>query len=497
MIKQEDDIPGVAEAKSEDLSTNTPADGTCSVPEQSSSNENTYERAVKEERYSPFSKSAGGNDDDEKEYCSGNSYSSESSDHYVRLRGLPFNSAEEDIINFLSGVKVLDVIILTGRDGRPSGEAYCQLESQEDIDKALEYDKMRLESRYIEVFTVTEKDKATAKARGAAKDQGNVVRLRGLPYTSNIQDIREFLNGLDCEEVVIGRTGGRPSGEAFVRLASKEQATKALEYNKNRMGTRYIEIFRTTADDLARHRQDQEAGYPKRRDRGPPSLMSIPYSRPPRAFEGNYDPFWEEDRRGPFSRGGGSFRHEPYAVRESYRARDRAFFGPPKVYMRGIPFDADAREIEDFFYPIRCRSVLLGYNPQNRVSGDACIEFYSLDEANDALRRNNKHMGRRYVELFSSVDMPTSMRSATWRCVSDHRIHTNMPPSFSPPPPPPPPPPALPRGRNYDHSPYAPEMFNAFENQYEQYDSYTNFESFNNYGPPRRTFGGNGRQPYY
>uniref|UniRef100_A0A1I7XJI8 RRM domain-containing protein n=1 Tax=Heterorhabditis bacteriophora TaxID=37862 RepID=A0A1I7XJI8_HETBA len=45
------------------------------------------------------------------------------------------------------------------------------------------------------------------------------------------------VSGLDCEDVVIGRSGGRPSGEAFVRLASRDQVTKALEFNKQHMGT--------------------------------------------------------------------------------------------------------------------------------------------------------------------------------------------------------------------------------------------------------------------
>lgn len=41
-------------------------------------------------------------------------------------------------------------------------------------------------------------------------------------------------------DVVIDKEpGGRPSGEAFVRLANKQHAEMALERNKNNMGARY------------------------------------------------------------------------------------------------------------------------------------------------------------------------------------------------------------------------------------------------------------------
>lgn len=39
--------------------------------------------------------------------------------------------------------------------------------------------------------------------------------------------------------VIDKEQGGRPSGEAFVRLASKEHAELALERSKNNMGSRY------------------------------------------------------------------------------------------------------------------------------------------------------------------------------------------------------------------------------------------------------------------
>jgi hypothetical protein len=47
--------------------------------------------------------------------------------------------------------------------------------------------------------------------------------------------------GIDVEEVIFGKepwAGGRPSGEAFVRFGTKENADRAMELNGKHMGTR-------------------------------------------------------------------------------------------------------------------------------------------------------------------------------------------------------------------------------------------------------------------
>lgn len=58
-------------------------------------------------------------------------------------------------------------------------------------------------------------------------------------WHGNIWDI-----GLEVADAVIDKEpGGRPSGEAFVRLASKQDAELALERSKNYMGSRYGPLY--------------------------------------------------------------------------------------------------------------------------------------------------------------------------------------------------------------------------------------------------------------
>ena len=72
----------------------------------------------------------------------------------IRCRGLPWSTTVDEIVNFFSDCSFKDgndsVHLTLTREGRPSGEAYIELASQEEMDKALEKDKQHMGKRYIE-----------------------------------------------------------------------------------------------------------------------------------------------------------------------------------------------------------------------------------------------------------------------------------------------------------------------------------------------------------
>ena len=91
---------------------------------------------------------------------------------------------------------------MLSHEGRPSGEAYLELETEEDFNKALDYHKKSMGNRYIEVFP-SKRDEMewmiTRSGGGAfneADDDGTCVRLRGLPYGSKVEDIYKFFEGI-------------------------------------------------------------------------------------------------------------------------------------------------------------------------------------------------------------------------------------------------------------------------------------------------------------
>lgn len=86
-------------------------------------------------------------------------------------------------------------------------------------------------------------------------DTGWVVRLRGLPFNATAEDVQEFFAGLDVvggSEGIVFTWGrdGRPLGEAYVELATEQMQQEAMRRDRNRIGQRYIEVFKSTRVDM-------------------------------------------------------------------------------------------------------------------------------------------------------------------------------------------------------------------------------------------------------
>lgn len=79
-----------------------------------------------------------------------------------------------------------------------------------------------------------------------------VLKLRGLPYSVSKADILEFFGEqFDLKEADIDiccRYSGKATREAFVRFSSAEVAKKAMCRDKMTIGSRYVELFPSTAE---------------------------------------------------------------------------------------------------------------------------------------------------------------------------------------------------------------------------------------------------------
>ncbi|GBP68628.1 Heterogeneous nuclear ribonucleoprotein F [Eumeta japonica] len=177
--------------------------------------------------------------------------------HVVKLRGLPFSTTVEDVINFLSGVNIVNgkegVHLTEVRPGRPSGECFVQVATADDVAEALKKDKENMGKRYIEVFSTDKKDmdwalnameQSTNGFNGIPQysDDMGVVKLRGLPYGCSKDEILQFFNGLRVASDgvhILSDSTGRASGEAFVYFLDKEGAQEALTRDREKMGHRW------------------------------------------------------------------------------------------------------------------------------------------------------------------------------------------------------------------------------------------------------------------
>ncbi|EJW77191.1 hypothetical protein WUBG_11899 [Wuchereria bancrofti] len=76
----------------------------------------------------------------------------------VRMRGLPYDCTEAQILEFFAegenGCKVTDggILFVNKSDGRPTGDAFVMFDNEEAGQKALTKHKRTIGTRYIELF---------------------------------------------------------------------------------------------------------------------------------------------------------------------------------------------------------------------------------------------------------------------------------------------------------------------------------------------------------
>ncbi|XP_069313635.1 heterogeneous nuclear ribonucleoprotein F-like isoform X6 [Eulemur rufifrons] len=220
---------------------------------------------------------------------------------------------------------------------------------------------------------------------GPEGGEGFVVKLRGLPWSCSIEDVQNFL--CDCM-IRDGTAGvhfiytreGRQSGEAFVELGSENDVKMALKKDRESMGHRYIEVFKS-------HRTEMD--------------WVLKHSGPNSADSAN-DGFVR--LRGlPF----GCTKEEIvqfFSGLEDHRYKDGGFTVQSTtghcVHMRGLPYKATENDIYNFFSPLKPVRVQIEIGPDGRVTGEADVEFATHEEAVASMSKDRANMQHRYIELF-------------------------------------------------------------------------------------------------
>lgn len=352
----------------------------------------------------------------------------------VKLRGLPWATTVDEILKFFEGVKVRNgragVQITTAKNGRPSGEAFVEVEDEDDLENALRKDKENLGPRYIEVFKVKRQEmdwmlEHTDVVEGNAFDQG-CLRLRGLPFECTKSDIADFFSGLEIIPngitIVEDPFNGRATGEAYVQFVDKNSADEALKKHKEKIGHRYIEIFKSTLKEI--RASTHGGGSNDYVDKMRPNMggggfgRPAPYDRNDRF--GGPNRFGGGGAGGPMRGGRGVFRggfnndrwNEPSGGFGGQQPAGRWLSEPPApsgghhtVHMRGLPFRATEKDIADFFRPVVPIHVDIHFE-NGRPSGEADVDFGSHNDAVQAMSKDRTNMQHRYIELFLNSSSP-------------------------------------------------------------------------------------------
>ncbi|GFT04100.1 heterogeneous nuclear ribonucleoprotein H [Trichonephila clavipes] len=375
----------------------------------------------------------------------------------VRVRGLPWSATKEEIQKFFTDVNIkngLEGIHMTlSREGRPSGEAYVEVEKEEDFTKALEKHNDHMGHRYIEVFKSKKSEMDWVIKRSGAHQEDSLndgcVRLRGLPFGCSKEEISQFFSGLEIVPNGISLPTdyqGRSTGEAYVQFSSREIAEKAMGKHKEKIGHRYIEIFKSSLQEIRvavdmsgskiRPLIPNRPGPYDRSDRFGGMLNRYGMGRGGRNYRGFMDDEYNGfagnygNGYGGFGYGGGGFNNmDGYGGRMNNPMNGRfgGGFGPVGgrsyggtghcVHMRGLPFRAIEQDIHDFFRPLNISpiSVRLRNDRNGRPSGEADVEFATHEDAVKAMTKDKANMQHRYIELFlNSSSKPMGAGSAPY-----------------------------------------------------------------------------------
>lgn len=182
----------------------------------------------------------------------------------VKMKGLPYASTEADVaeIFFDGKISKRQVVLVHAESGRPRGEAYvCSSTVEKAKRLMIEYDKKELGGRWIDLTEASRgefyaAEHAAAKLTADGPSDDSYLRVRGLPFEATRRDVSDFFREYgvtDTDVLMAARTqDGRPSGEAFVRFPSVDEARAArAERNGKEIGGRWLEIYVAGAAEVA------------------------------------------------------------------------------------------------------------------------------------------------------------------------------------------------------------------------------------------------------
>ncbi|NWR66067.1 GRSF1 factor, partial [Bucorvus abyssinicus] len=312
----------------------------------------------------------------------------------VRAQGFPFSCTEEDVLTFFDSCRIRNgengIHFLLNRDGRRRGDALIELESRADVQRALEKNLRYMGPRYVKVFEVHDNDVEgllrSLRDESQAISDG-VVLLRGLPFSSTEEDITDFFSGLQITDIAFIYRGERRTGEAFVKFAAPDMVAKALLRHREYMGSRYIEVYVSRKHHMQKHMSYNRqilAAYPRVGKEPEP----MPEEREPSSAGGSGA---EEGTQ--LHRGG---TESPRRASDSGNVASLLHF----VHVRGLPAQASAQDIINFFAPLKPTRLLVEYNSHGEATGKADVHFESHEDAVAAMAKEGSQLQCSALQLF-------------------------------------------------------------------------------------------------
>lgn len=186
----------------------------------------------------------------------------------LRMGGLPYSATEKEVFEFFEVGKLTPAGVHLVSDiatGYATGKAFVEFESEEEIVAAMGLNRNEIGDRYIELFRATmrelkkvvgleteETNEVHLATDMGGQDRGGqgdaYIRMKGLPWRTTQSDISNFFKDVGvCPTKIHLKEDG---SEGFVEFHSAD-ISKAMSRNKSYIGSRYVDLFRVSYNELA------------------------------------------------------------------------------------------------------------------------------------------------------------------------------------------------------------------------------------------------------
>uniref|UniRef100_H0XIP0 RRM domain-containing protein n=1 Tax=Otolemur garnettii TaxID=30611 RepID=H0XIP0_OTOGA len=307
--------------------------------------------------------------------------------YLIRAQRLPWSRTVEDVLAFFSDCRICNgengIHFLLNRDGKRRGDALIEMESEQDVQKALEKHHLYVGQRYMEIYDINNEDVGalmkSLQVKSSPAVNNSVMCLRGLPYSCDEKDIIDFFAGLNIVDITfVMDCRGRKTGEAYVQFEEPEMANQALLKHREE-----IEIFPSRRNEVRMH-IDAHKG-----KKIASSPMAKYITEPEMVFEEQPMIAFENEKEIELPKE--MSEKLPEAV--DFGAMPSLHF----VHMRRLPFQANAQDII-FFAPLKPVRITMEYNSSGKA-GEADVHFDTHEDTVAACRGPSR-VHHRYVELF-------------------------------------------------------------------------------------------------
>uniref|UniRef100_A0A3P8WQF6 RRM domain-containing protein n=1 Tax=Cynoglossus semilaevis TaxID=244447 RepID=A0A3P8WQF6_CYNSE len=236
-----------------------------------------------------------------------------------------------------------------------------------------------------------------------------IVRVKGLPWSCSAEEIMHFFSGKRCRS----------------NMENEEDVSRALEKHRQYISERYVEVYEVTISDpeaMLKKNLEPKAKSEVVRLRGLPFTCTEAdiFFSDCRISDGLNGIHLTLDRWGRLSgRGFIEMENEEDVSRALEKHRqyisERYVEGFRKIilispamlhcfHMRGLPFKTSAEDIVKFFSPLPVSSILIEYDANGRLNGEADVHFSCHQDAVAAMSRDKHYIGRPLKEYLKKPD---------------------------------------------------------------------------------------------